>query len=169
MMSGILSSTLVEQAFAFVRPAIEAVFDTGVTGRRHLAIVVTATDTITGWRRESGVPFEKACYLVAEIGDLSGSPWPNREIALKKAEISARTGLPSGQLPPTYLVAGDTVFHGSAVLGGIVAACAGLDPRHDEMFSWWIASAVQAQAQGYLAETREKAPHLSFLPPSGEL
>jgi hypothetical protein len=161
-MSGVLSAELVERSFAFVRPAIEAVFDTGITGRRHLAIVVTAVEAITGWRRTSGIAFADSCYLVTSLGDLSVSPWPNMEIALKKAEISARTGVPTGQLPPSYILDGDTVFHGSAVLGGIVVACAGLDPRHDEMFSWWIASAVSAQAQIDFTGALEAKPAASF-------
>lgn len=161
-MSGVLSTELVERSFAFVRPAIEAVFDTGITGRRHLAVVITAVEAITGWRQTSGVAFADSCYLVTSLGDLSGSPWPNMEIALKKAELSARTGLPTGQLPPSYILEGDTVFHGSAVLGGIVVACAGLDPRHDEMFSWWIASAVCAQAQLDFAGAVAAKPAASF-------
>ena len=164
-MTGFLSPALAERAFSFVRPAIEAVFDTGVTGRAHLAVVVTGIDAITGWRPDQGGPFAEACYLVTELGDLSTSPWPNREIALKKAEISARYGLPGAQIPPAYLRAGDSVFQGSAVLGGVVAACAGLDPRHDEMFSWWIASAVHAQAQLEIAEYAAAHPQASFWTP----
>ncbi|NBB47869.1 hypothetical protein GVN24_06260 [Rhizobium sp. CRIBSB] len=161
-MTGLLSPTLAERAFFFVRPAIEAVFDTGVTGRAHLAVVVTGIDAVTGWRRDQGVPFAEACYLVTTLGDLSTSPWPNTDIALKKAELSARYGLPGAQIAPGYLQEGDSVFSGSAVIGGVVAACAGLDPRHDEMFSWWIASAMHAQAQLEIAEYAAAHPQASF-------
>jgi hypothetical protein len=161
-MSGVLSAETVERSFSFVRPAIEAVFKTGVTGRSHLAVVVTAVEAITGGRQDGKIAFADSCYLVTSLGDLSSSPWPNMQIALKKAQISARTGMPTSQLPPTYLREGDTVFHGSAVLGGIVVACAGLDPRHDEMFSWWIASAVLAQTQIDFAGALESRPDASF-------
>lgn len=37
-----------------------------------------------------------------------------------------------------------------------MVACAGLEPRDDEMFSYWIAAAVKAEASraraGYLAD-----------------
>jgi hypothetical protein len=164
-LTGFLSQSLAERAFSFVRPAIEAVFDTGATGRSHLAVVVTGIDAITGWRSDHGVPFSDVCYLVTTLGDLSTSPWPNREIALKKAELSARYGLPGAQIPSGYLRKGDSIFSGSAVLGGVVAACAGLDPRHDEMFSWWIASAVHAEVQLDFAAYAAAHPQASFWMP----
>lgn len=160
-MTGILNTALVETAFGMVRPAIEATMAAQMPDRAGVAIVVAASRDIVPF--ESGTSFLDRCYLVTEIGELDRSPYPNPAIALKKAELSARTGMPSASLPPHYLVAGDTVFWGSAVLGGIVVACAGLQPRHDEMFAYWIAAAVQAEARKALDTVLDANPDASFL------
>jgi hypothetical protein len=127
-----------------------------------MAIVVTATREINPWP-ETGDGFRGACYLVTSIGDLSRSAYPNMEIALKKAELSARTGRATAGIAPQYLRAGDTVFWGSAVLDGIVVACAGLEERQDEMLSYWIAAAVQAAAKGELQRRIAERPEESFI------
>lgn len=161
-MTGILSKDLVEAAFSLVCPAIEAVFERGATGRDHLAVVVAMEDRVRGAPRDPRAAFADECLLVTFIGDLSTSAWPNIDIALKKAEMSARTGLPGSRMPAAAVLQGDTVFTGSAVLDGIVVACAGQDPRHDEMFSWWIASAVNAQVQIALSTYMEANPTNGF-------
>lgn len=166
-MTGILNKALVKEAYDLVRPAIEAVFERGATGRDHLAIVVAGQDGICGALRETAKPFAESCLLVTSIGDLSASPWPNVDIALKKAELSARTGLPGRNIPAAALQNGDTVFTGSAVLEGIVVACAGQDPRHDEMFSWWIAAAVHAQVDIALSAFVDANPAAGFWTPQG--
>jgi hypothetical protein len=43
------------------------------------------------------------------------------------------------------------VYHGSAVLDGIVVACAGDEAHYDEMYSYWIAASVQAEAKAVFA------------------
>ena len=162
-MPNILSPRLAEDAFAIVRPAIVAAMEGGVTDRRALAVVITATRDINPWKEASEAGFRDACHLITSIGDLSQSAFPNLEIALKKAELSARHGRSTSQLPPQYLAEGDTIFWGSAVLDGIVVACAGLEERLDEMFSHWIAATVQACAKSEVQGRRSSLRDESFL------
>ncbi len=155
-MASILNETLARRAFAKIRPALELMMRQAMPDRAGCAIVVAATPAIDPAPGKDAAHFRERCHLVTSIGDLSRSPYPNMEIALKKAEMSARTGLPTAALAAHHLLAGDTVYSGSAVLEGIVVACAGLEPRDDEMFSHWIAAAVKAEASralaGYLAD-----------------
>ncbi|WP_375451680.1 hypothetical protein [uncultured Devosia sp.] len=150
-----------ERAFDIVRPAIVATMASGVTGRQDLAVVITAIPAINPV--PDGMSFEDGCLLVAEIGNLANSSYPNRQIALKKAERSMRTGQPTAHLSPSSLLPGDSVFWGSAVLDGIVVACAGLDEYHDEMFSYWIAATVNAVAKQWFEEQRHSRPDDSFV------
>lgn len=149
-MVSILNETLARRAFEKVLPALELMMQQSMPDRHGCAIVVAATDAINPGRAGQ-VSFRERCYLVASVGDLSRSPYPNMEIALKKAEMSARTALPTSALARHHLQAGDTVYSGSAVLEGIVVACAGLEPRDDEMFSYWVAAAVKSEADRALA------------------
>jgi hypothetical protein len=161
-MNGILNVDLVKRAFEIVRPAIEVTLRDDVTDRPAIAIVVAATDGIQPPQAQGG-DFKSRCLLVTAIGDLSQSAYPNLDIALKKAEMSARTGLPTAGLPPQHFHAGDTFYWGSAVLDGIVVACAGLASRHDEMFAYWIAATVQAEAREALQQRISSANGASFL------
>lgn len=52
--------------------------------------------------------FRELYCLVTQIGDLDQPPYPNAEIALSKAAISAPTGLPMAGLPPQYLLPSDS-------------------------------------------------------------
>lgn len=146
-MAAILNRDLVEHAFESIRPAVSLLLRDAMPDRVGVAVVVAATEAINPKFRSTGGTFRRACYLVSAIGDIAASPYPNIEIALSKAELSARTGRPTASLPPHYLRPGDTVYWGSAVLDGIVVACAGLEPRHDEMIAYWVAAAVQAECR----------------------
>lgn len=150
-----------ERGFAIVRPAIEATLAAGLSPRRDMAVVIAATDMAN--TPLAGAAFKERCYLVAEIGDLTNSSYPNLDIALRKAELSARTGRPTANLAPHYLLEGDTVFWGSAVLDGIVVACAGLEEHHDEMFSYWIAASVQSAAREWFARRLIERPDDNFV------
>jgi len=156
-----LLQTHAERAFEIVRPAIVATMSSGVTRRQDLAVVITALPALNPRSQNTG--FAETCLLVTEIGNLANSSYPNREIALKKAEQTVRTGRPTAGLAPHYLLTGDTVFSGSAELDGIVVACAGLDEYHDEMFSYWIAATVIAVARQWFEEQRSSRPDESFV------
>ncbi len=165
-MQGILTAGLVAKAFELTRPCIELVMNSGVTDGKELAVVVAATRDIMQVKNNGETPdlvaFEKACYLVTSIGDVAKSSYPLAKIALSKAELSHRTGLPTAKLLPQHLLDGDTVYWGSAVLDGIVVGCSGLDPHHDEMFAYWIAAAIQAEAYMKFDEIREHS--VNFVP-----
>lgn len=162
-MAAILNRDLVEHAFESIRPAVSLLLRDAMPDRAGVAVVVAATEAIDPTFRSTGEAFRRACYLVSAIGDIAASPYPNIEIALSKAELSARTGRPTASLPPHYLRPGDTVFWGSAVLDGIVVACAGLEPRHDEMIAYWVAAAVQAECRHALETQLSAKPTDNFL------
>ncbi len=162
-MSHTLDAEMVARAYEIVRPAIVTVLQNKVAARADLAIVVTAIEAIQPWSDVEGERFEDRCYLVTSIGDLANSSYPNLEIALSKAKISARTGLPTAGLAPQYRRRGDTLFWGSAVMDGIVVACAGLEEHYDEMFSYWTAAAVQAVAKRAFGVFVASQPDASFL------
>lgn len=156
-MAAIVDVALVERAFDLVRPLLDEAMRRLAPDRAGVAIVVAPTREL--YPRGYSGSFRDLCYLVTHIGDLDRSPYPNAEIALSKAEISARTGRPTADLPPQYLLAGDTPYWGSAVVNGVVVACAGLEPRHDEMIAYWLAAAIQAEARKAFTELGE----LNFL------
>lgn len=153
-MAAIIDVTLVERTFELVRPMLAEAMARLAPDRAGVAIVVAPARELVPAGHDGD--FRELCYLVTSIGDLSGSPYPNAEIALSKAQISSRTGRPTADLAPQYLQAGDTPYWGSAVVNGVVVACAGLEPRHDEMLAYWLAAAIQAEARKAFAELGER-------------
>jgi hypothetical protein len=156
----ILDRELAARAFDRIRTALETMLQEAFTGRAGFAVVVTTLDEIA--QRKAAESFRESCLLVTSVGDLTASSYPNLEIALSKAEISARTRLPTSQLPPHYYYKGDTVYAGSAILEGIVVACAGLEPRDDEMISCWIAAAVKSEAALAISQLLAGDPSADF-------
>lgn len=153
-MSAIVDAALVARTFELARPLLAEAIARLAPERSGVAIVVAPGRDLSPIGPAGS--FREMCYLVTQIGDLERSPYPNVEIALSKAHISARTGRPTADLPPQYLREGDTPYWGSAVLNGIVVACAGLEPRHDEMIAYWLAAAIQAEARKVFAELGER-------------
>ena len=135
-----------------MKPAIQMILDSGVTEGKSLVLVVTAVEAINP--RFEGTSFEANCFLVREFGDPSAYTGPFRAIALSKAEISARTGLPTTKVAPQYLLDGDTVNSGSAVIDGIVVAGSGDKGYWDEAFSYMCAAVIQALCKKRFAELK---------------
>ncbi len=160
-MQGILTAHTVARAFEFVRPCIELTLKSGVTKRKDLVVVVNAIEIINPMTE--GKSFEDNCYLIEEFGDSRKYEWPYRKIALSKAEISVRTGLPTSRVAPQYLLDAETLYWGSAVIDGIVVACSGVESFYDEMFSYWVASAIQAEAKKYFNDLTEGGK-IDFVP-----
>ncbi len=161
-MIGILTTDLVEKAFDQVAPLIEQILDSGITKRTHLAVAVSATPIIR--LSPAGISFDESdCYLVAGFGDKSAWKYPYDKIALSKAEKSVRTGRPSAELQPHYLLEGDTIYWGSVVLDDIVVACSGVEPYYDEMFAMWIAAAIKAETKRAFDEYRQQNPNHDFI------
>lgn len=158
----IVNRQLAGRAFARVLPALELMLREAFAGRAGFAVVITALDDLAP--RQGDKSFLDNCLLVTSVGDLAASPFPNLEIALSKAEISVRTRLPTSRLPPHYRRGGDTVYSGSAIVEGIVVACAGLEPRDDEMISQWIAAAVKSEAESAVSQFAADNPSADFFP-----
>lgn len=156
----ILNQQLAGRAFARVRPALELMLREAFPDRAGFAVVVTTLDELAP--RKVVNSFRDSCLLVTSVGDLSASPFPNLEIALSKAEISVRTRLPTSRLPPHCYRSGDTVYSGSVIAEGLVVACAGLEPRDDEMISYWIAAAVRSEAAMAVSQFVANNPSADF-------
>lgn len=149
-MPGLLRRELVAEAFEVVRPLIDQVLRSDVTNRSCLAVVVTGRPYLNP--SPEGQSFQDGCYLIAELGDLDELESRFRRMALSKAEVSARTGLATSEVPPHVLLEGDTTSWGSVVLDGLVVACCGVQSYNDEMFSMWIAAAIKAKAKEAFSE-----------------
>lgn len=141
-MEGILTRQLVAKAFALVQPLIQITLSSGATRGKNLVIVVDAVEEINP--RKTHMMFETECFLVEVFGDPKEFGADYRKIALSKAELSVRTGLPNSKIMPQYLLKGDTVYTGSVIIDGIVVAASGDDGHFDEMFSGWLALTIQA-------------------------
>lgn len=114
------------------------------TNGKILAIVIMDPGKPFG----SGVTFEDAILCNLSYGN------PSEEyalIALEKAEVTWRTGLPSHvveQQAPHLLKARNTKWGGSAIHEGIVVACSGIEWYLDQLFSQIIAATCAALAIG---------------------
>lgn len=144
-MPGPLGRELVIEALDLVAPLIETVLRSDVTNRACLVVVVTARHDLNPQPKGQG--FEDGCYLVAELGAAEQMQPRFRQMALSKAQTSARTGLPTAGLPLHLLMEGDTTSWGSVVLDGLVVACCGVQSHNDEMFAMWVAAAIKARAK----------------------
>ena len=76
-MAAILTPALTAEAFAAVRPSLETAIASGLASRGDVDVAVAAVARIRPW---PATPhgFHETCLLVAEIGDLSRSAYPNR-------------------------------------------------------------------------------------------
>lgn len=112
--------------------------------RRALAVVVL-DPTKTPVNTPS---FEDAILYESYFGDMSTWERAFDEIARRKARLSWRTGLSSHlvQQRAPYLFENDDVKYGGSVVweGGLIVAASGLQWYLDQMFSSWIAAAIQA-------------------------
>ena len=146
MDNDIINPELVKTAIQKVRPAIEE-FMAHNCKRQELAIVVTGTQAFFPDRKltTGDDDFIDTC-IREEIRNSKKWEHPFDVIALSKAQISARTGKGTAELPPHYRFAGETVWWGSVVLDDIVVACSGVEPWYDTMFSGWIAATIKALA-----------------------
>jgi len=152
MSPGILTTGLVYEAFELLRPEIAGILKDRAK-REHLAIVVTATESIHP--RNTDKSFKDDCYLITGIGDKNDWEHDYEAVALSKAEKSVRTGKDSALLAPHYLLESDTVYWGSVVLDDIVVACSGVEAYYDEMFSGLIAVAIKALCKEKFAKLPE--------------
>lgn len=111
--AGTFNRDLVRQALAAIRPPMVLFFWDSMPDRAGVALVLAATAAVDPAFAATGEAFSHACFLETVVGNIDVSPCPNREIALSKAELSARTGRPTASLPPHCLRNGDVIFWGS--------------------------------------------------------
>lgn len=148
-MYGILTPSLVQEAFAMVLPLIEQTLK-NYCEHGNLAVVVTGTEIINP--RDQRRSFPDDYFLVAALGDQTTWERDYLNFARAKAEKSVRTGMDSAKIPPHYLRQGDIRFYGSVVRADIVVACSGAKSYEDEMFAGWIADAIIALAKKRFAD-----------------
>ena len=152
---------LVEKAVDSVLPAVYAMMASGRLKRHNLHIVVL-NPLVQPWNGT----FEEAILFEKSLGNPYSWEHPYDKIARSKAEISWHTSLPSQMVQlrmPQHLVAGNTVYWGSAVLDGIIVAASGVQPWFDQMIAGWIAEACRAFAIDATQKYREINPEADFL------
>lgn len=121
-----------------VNSLVRTAMDAKLVKREHLHIVVGKADGSTDGKVLSEL----------SMGDPQEWEFGYRGVAHSKFKITARTGLPT-RLVQTCMAEladedGDTVYWGSAIDGGIIVACSGVEPFWDEAFSKAIAAVVRA-------------------------
>lgn len=157
MYSG-LNREICQQAWRIILPAVQKAAADGVTNKRAGTILVlnpavTAQDALESWRAHqddeklrSTFFTENAPLFKGHIGkedDNFQYTW----IAIAKAMVSVRTGLPSRQVQqeaPHLYFEGDTKLGGSVVRNGLVVAFSGIQAVFDEMIAGWMADTIIA-------------------------
>lgn len=155
MPSFFLTRETAELAVNHIRLAFETAHQSEVIRRGHLAVVVvdptvryvpmlTETDEFARF-------LTKAVIFVGRYGLRDQWQWAYDWIAVAKAFDTWKTGLPSRRLQNEFAyncVEGGTIYGGSVIdEGGLVVACSGVDPEHDEGFAGAVMSFCKAYAQ----------------------
>lgn len=82
------------------------------------------------------------------VGDLSGNPYPNAEIARQKRGLSLRTRMAGDRVAEQFRQPElDSEWTGSAWLDGLAVGCAGLTEAQDGMVAHWVAHALAAATE----------------------
>lgn len=140
-----IDQDICDTAWTMVLPSISNAAEVGLINKRAGAIVVVdprhpfgRTDDF-----ESTMPVIFHRTIRGEVEDERYS-----DIAMAKAYVSYRTGLPSSRVQQEYpylYEEGDTKWGGSTVApGGLIVAFSGVQAVYDEMISEWMASAIRA-------------------------
>lgn len=123
-MSQYLNRDLAATALQRASSTIEALLERDAK-RTHLSVVIGRRNPNGSFQR---ISFKNFGYVPEYEHDY-------QEIASKKAELSARTGLSSREVQlmhPELLQYGDTCFFGSVICGDIVVAASGIEAYFDE-------------------------------------
>lgn len=145
-----LTKDVCERALEVVEPAILAASARGIIKRDHGCLVVLDPKIPYEPKYKTAGPlFEKDVVIFEHQYEGAGSEsWehPYDLIALSKAFISWKTGLPSRQVlmeaPHLYEV-DMTKFGGSAVENGLVVAFSGVEEYFDQMISEMMLAAIK--------------------------
>lgn len=148
-MSAILTESLVLKTIPVIEGVYRAMLNAGFLKRPDLHMVIldpTKVFAVTPY-------FEEAVLFQHSFTDPSGWENPYNKFALKKAEVTWRTGLSTRvirECTPHLLVKGDTRYGGSVNVNGIIVACSGVQPWFDEMFAGIEAMLLQGFANEYM-------------------
>jgi len=159
--SFLLTAEMVEKAINMVSPAIMAAMDNGTLEGHDLHIVVMDP----GLRPHDVADAHEAILYQRSFGVPANWTCPYNDFARAKPFASWRTGLPTSvicQTMPYLLKEGDTLYHGSAVLDGIVVGTSGVQEWFDEWVSYLVATTCRALCIGTMKQTLNDA-HGSFL------
>lgn len=146
-----LNQRIAGQAIGLAEPLITHLARTGTTRRSDLFVLV-------GLRDERG---RLLIFAEKGFGDEDGWEHNYRAIARGKADITARTGLPSREvqlLRPELLRPTDVKYWGSVIGGDVVVAVSGVQPWYDEAIATSILALVRALIQDELTALSEASP-----------
>ncbi len=133
-MNPLFSQQLAADAARIVQEGvIHPMMDAGDVKRKHLHIVI---GDIYG-------------NIIYRYSMTTSDKWEYAydEIALSKFELTIEHKMPTSEIQKLYpeLNLGKTPYFGSAIDGGIVVACSGVDAEHDEMFSKCLAAGIRSR------------------------
>jgi hypothetical protein len=146
------TNKIAEQAIDLATPLIDGLMGSGVAKRQHLAVVVALRHA------DATAEVEYKTLAYQWYGERSEWEYEYDQIAFKKTDISARTGLTSRQvqaMQPELLEETDVMFWGNAVLGDIIVSCSGVQPWFDEAISNAIAWLCKALIQEEVERRRK--------------
>jgi hypothetical protein len=157
-----LTPTQAHEAFeAIVLPGILNAMENWHVKRPHLHVVVV-DPTIAYGHPAAETPF----LFQHSIGR---DDWADdyQRYAQAKARLSWRTGLSSREVvltKPHLLLPGNTHFWGSAIVGGIITACSGVESYWDEAFAGMTSAALCGEASYNAAQYMKRDDAPDFLP-----
>lgn len=165
---------MVVQAVHTTVSYIQATMDAGLTSRSHLHIVVgLQLSRQEDWHGD----FQQVhpnddvlndCVIVhrRSVGDPKEWMHPYDDIATLKADLSARTGLPTRLLhTPEYrhlLRPTDVRYWGSVIEEGLVVACSGVQPDFDEHYAETILGNIKRQVQVALLQQEKEGVGITY-------
>lgn len=137
-----LTKEVVSSAVNIVEGAVTKAYAHKILKRQDMCIVVL----------DPAVPYSpvvdfKSAVLHTERRWDSQWEHPYDQIALGKAKLTWRTGMPSDEVhrsAPHLLQPGDVLLGGSTVRDGLIVACSGVQPHYDRMIAEWVASTIIA-------------------------
>lgn len=161
-----------QMAVELVKPTIERCMQEqpGIGGpffkRRQLAIVILNPTVLYSPSMENHIGETVAPILHSEcIGYEDKRENPYYQIALSKATISWRTGMPSREVAlfaPHLLRKGDTPYYGGVVRDGLIVAASGVQSYFDEMVAGYVADTCIGLSH-FMMHPIQEAKQVNFL------
>jgi hypothetical protein len=148
-MSYFVNEDLVKRAVDMVRPMIDKLLGSDITGGRpnlHLVVMVQEEEKI----------------IYQESFGEDRTTWKHQFdiIARKKAYLCKRTGMVARSVrnnAPWLYKIGDTRYVGGVIENGLIVAASGVQDHFDEMISWIVLSAIQGVCRDEMARIDDTA------------